>query len=366
VAEIGKYSIKVYFETIGEFLETYGPRIQEGGMEILLTQRLSVGDLVKLEFRLKSEYPILEGTGIIRSVSEKGKGFLVFVAFQELDEKSRKIIEEALRLYRPKKEEEVLEVTGEEVEEVVEEGGKEEVKEVVEESFDLPELEGGFSEEKKEVEEILFPEETLPEERKVEEAKRRKVPVPLLWVLPAVVLAGVGIMVFFFFFRSSSPPSSPSPVSSPIPTARVEEPTSPPLPVSPPSSSVSPPVPVSPPSPPPIPSPPPRVSLKVSTKARHLTSVEFYKGGVLLTFDGDPPSPKTFVLSSPSRFVVDLFGIKSKLPVRNGKLKVSGSSPYVEQIRIGDHGEKIRIVFDLKKEKKFSVKKEGETLYFLP
>ncbi|RMF18638.1 MAG: AMIN domain-containing protein [Candidatus Dadabacteria bacterium] len=90
--------VKMQFATIGEFLQSYAQNISEGGMQLAVAQELQEGDRVGLEFKLKSDYPLIEGTAVVRWCRPSGNHFLVGVAFEELDERSRHTISEALSL----------------------------------------------------------------------------------------------------------------------------------------------------------------------------------------------------------------------------------------------------------------------------
>ncbi len=89
--------VRMHFSTIGEFLQSQAENISTGGMQLTTSQPLAVGDLVGLEFRLTSNYPLIEGTATVKWCRPAGAVFQVGVEFGDLDERSQRVIAEAVR-----------------------------------------------------------------------------------------------------------------------------------------------------------------------------------------------------------------------------------------------------------------------------
>lgn len=90
--------VRMYFETIGDFMQTYARNISETGMQLAASKPLEDDALIGLEFRLKSEYPLIEGTARVRWCRPHGQHYLVGVEFDAIDERSRKIIRDAVHM----------------------------------------------------------------------------------------------------------------------------------------------------------------------------------------------------------------------------------------------------------------------------
>lgn len=90
--------VRMRFQSIGDFLQSYAKDISGGGMQLAVAQELAAGDVVGLEFKLKSNYPLIEGTAEVKWCRPHGEHFMVGVAFLDLDERSRKVIEEAVQI----------------------------------------------------------------------------------------------------------------------------------------------------------------------------------------------------------------------------------------------------------------------------
>jgi type IV pilus assembly protein PilQ len=81
-------------------------------------------------------------------------------------------------------------------------------------------------------------------------------------------------------------------------------------------------------------------SRSVSKPARRLTGVKDQGGRLQLSFDGDPAKYQLLRLASPSRLVLDVFGVKLVTSVKRVQ---SGA---FATIRAGAHPEKVRLVVD--------------------
>lgn len=94
------------------------------------------------------------------------------------------------------------------------------------------------------------------------------------------------------------------------------------------------------------PSVPPPAAASATTAAetatRKLTSITTQNNNIILALDGAIREFKTFRLSNPERYVVDLMGVQSALPVRLLPLNSAG----VASARIGLYPDKVRVVFD--------------------
>jgi hypothetical protein len=89
--------VRMHFSTIGEFMQSQAENISTGGMQLTTSQPLAVGDLVGLEFRLTSNYPLIEGTATVKWCRPAGANFQVGVEFGDLDERSQRVIAEAVK-----------------------------------------------------------------------------------------------------------------------------------------------------------------------------------------------------------------------------------------------------------------------------
>lgn len=90
--------VRMRFQSIGDFLQSYAKNISGGGMQLAVAQELAVGDVVGLEFKLKTNYPLIEGTAEVKWCRPYGEHYLVGVSFLDLDERSQKVIAEAVQL----------------------------------------------------------------------------------------------------------------------------------------------------------------------------------------------------------------------------------------------------------------------------
>ncbi len=78
---------------------------------------------------------------------------------------------------------------------------------------------------------------------------------------------------------------------------------------------------------------------------------------VKISADGPIKKESNYQLTSPDRLVVDLPGI-----TRAPTSAVSGDGTRLDQVRVGLHSNKIRLVFDLNYALNASLEKEGSTL----
>ena len=83
-----------------------------------------------------------------------------------------------------------------------------------------------------------------------------------------------------------------------------------------------------------------------SAPAKKLVQVEVADGTVMLKMDGAPGTIKQFTLKSPTRLVVDMFGIKPALKERSFK-----SENGFDRVRLGVYPDKVRVVLDASKGK---------------
>ena len=95
------------------------------------------------------------------------------------------------------------------------------------------------------------------------------------------------------------------------------------------------------------PPPPPTVV----NKAKEVVNVLFEEKNDFITFnivaDGRFENYNSFKLDSPARLVLDIWGVGSRYPQKSIKMK----SPFVKEVRIGQHPDKVRLVFDSTKSK---------------
>jgi type IV pilus assembly protein PilQ len=95
------------------------------------------------------------------------------------------------------------------------------------------------------------------------------------------------------------------------------------------------------------PPPPPTVV----NKAKDVVNVLFEEKNDFITFniiaDGRLENYDSFKLDSPARLVLDIWGVGSRYPQKSIKMK----NPFVKEVRIGQHPDKVRLVFDSLKPK---------------
>ena len=95
------------------------------------------------------------------------------------------------------------------------------------------------------------------------------------------------------------------------------------------------------------PPPPPTVV----NKAKEVVNVLFEEKSDFITFnivaDGRLENYNSFKLDSPARLVLDIWGVGSRYQKKSLKMK----NPFVKEVRIGQHPDKVRLVFDSTKSK---------------
>lgn len=98
----------------------------------------------------------------------------------------------------------------------------------------------------------------------------------------------------------------------------------------------------------PLPAPPP------VNKAKDVVNVLFEEKNDFITFniiaDGRLENYDSFKLDSPARLVLDIWGVGSRYPKKSIKMK----NPFIKEVRIGQHPDKLRLVFDSSKPKLYS------------
>ncbi len=134
--------LKVYFETLDEFVEAYSQHISKGGMFIKTPVQLKGGQKIKVELKLKNNQSLIRGIAeVIWEKVEGGKTTGVGIKFIQLTPESLKFLEQIQKKLK-EKEEEILsaEEVLEEPEEIIEEPEvvEEKVREVLKEPS-LPE-----------------------------------------------------------------------------------------------------------------------------------------------------------------------------------------------------------------------------------
>jgi type IV pilus assembly protein PilQ len=86
-------------------------------------------------------------------------------------------------------------------------------------------------------------------------------------------------------------------------------------------------------------------------KAKDVVKVLFEEKNDFITFniiaDGKLENYNSFKLESPARLVLDIWGVGSRYPQKSIKMK----NPFVKAVRIGQHPDKLRFVFDSSKPK---------------
>ena len=86
-------------------------------------------------------------------------------------------------------------------------------------------------------------------------------------------------------------------------------------------------------------------------KAKEVVNVLFEEKNDFITFniiaDGRLENYNSFKLDSPARLVLDIWGVGSRYPQKSIKMK----NPFVKAVRIGQHPDKLRLVFDSSKPK---------------
>lgn len=90
-----RFSINREFESIGELIDEYVVNISQGGIFIKSREPLPVGTEVDLKFTIiLDDFETIEGQGkVVRCITE-GEDAGMGVQFTEMDEKSRRVIEE--------------------------------------------------------------------------------------------------------------------------------------------------------------------------------------------------------------------------------------------------------------------------------
>jgi type IV pilus assembly protein PilQ len=84
-------------------------------------------------------------------------------------------------------------------------------------------------------------------------------------------------------------------------------------------------------------------------KAKEVANVSFEEKSDYITFniigDGRIENYNSFKLDSPARLVLDVWGVESRYPKKTINMK----NPFVKAVRIGQHPDKLRLVFDSSK-----------------
>jgi len=83
-------------------------------------------------------------------------------------------------------------------------------------------------------------------------------------------------------------------------------------------------------------------TLPTAVATRSLTAISVKENKIILAIDGGAGEFKTFRLSNPDRYVVDLFDVKSALTSRIIPVNAAG----VSSARLGMYPDKVRVVFD--------------------
>jgi type IV pilus assembly protein PilQ len=87
----------------------------------------------------------------------------------------------------------------------------------------------------------------------------------------------------------------------------------------------------------------------IVNKAKEVANVLFEEKNDFVTFnilgDGRIENYDSFKLDAPARLVLDLWGVESRFPKKSIKM----SNPFVKAVRIGQHPDKLRLVFDSSK-----------------
>lgn len=394
-----KFVIRVYFETIGEFIENYGPHVSEGGMTLMLTKELKPQDMVGIEFKLKSEYPLIQGKARVVEVIPEGKGYRVRVQFLELDEKSRQVIQQAIKMRGSQ----ALKSFSQEPpkSESTESG----ITELSEDLLEVPEL----SEEEEpisfnhtltkdagEPEAVELAEESPPSSPQKELlslalddsiSKERSRARSRIFIFTGITLVFSGLLLagaWFLWFKRPAPPQRTQRLVEPAsPTTALPEPTrtapSPHTQVGSPSPHT-----ISPLPPTGIPqtleartlhqAPPPEIAPPSRTRersmeprplppARKILKIEAQENSLKISMDGGITESriKGFLLKDPYRFVVDFKGIE----LLRG-IKVTHPQQVMVRLRTGNHPGFARLVFDLDKPKRFQIKIKGDTVWITP
>lgn len=397
-----KFVIRVYFETISEFIENYGPHISEGGMTLMLTRELKPQDLVGIEFKLKSEYPLIQGKARVMEVHPEGNAYRVRVQFLDLDEKSQQVIQQAIKMKgaRPLSASPAPQEKGEEKE-------KEEVSEVSEDLLEVPEVEAEAEVEEKEetlslLEEtgeespVVEEEEPSPSRRELlthafedslsEKRQRSLRRIAAYTGITLLLLALLGGGLWFLLQRRPQTvalekphtPPLPAPVTQPAPFTHPEgareglgqQPGV--------TGGTAAPAPLTAHAPPP-PAPPspsrdepkktaslkekPQPARKVMAPAKTIKGfeVEGERVGIILDGEVHPPQVKGFTMKNPDRYVVDLKGVELKRGIRAPR-----TGGIIAGIRHGNHPGYARVVLDLKASRKFRVEIEGDRVWIVP
>lgn len=90
--------VRMQFETIGEFLQSYAQNISATGMKLAVAQELATDDLIAIEFKLKSSYPLIQSTARVKWCEAADGHFMIGVEFDDLDERSKNTIQEAIAI----------------------------------------------------------------------------------------------------------------------------------------------------------------------------------------------------------------------------------------------------------------------------
>ena len=76
-----KTVVRCYFKTFGDFVTTYASDLSKGGLFVSSHEHVGEGDPLRLEFKLRNDYPLIMGEGEV--VSVQAGGFVV--NFTQLD-----------------------------------------------------------------------------------------------------------------------------------------------------------------------------------------------------------------------------------------------------------------------------------------
>ena len=89
-----KTVVRCYFKTFGDFVTIYSTDVSKQGILVKSDIPLESGDAVRLEFKLRNDYPLIMGEGQVAQVDAGG----AYIKFIQLDADSEKFLNEVVKV----------------------------------------------------------------------------------------------------------------------------------------------------------------------------------------------------------------------------------------------------------------------------
>lgn len=89
-----KTVVRCYFKTFGDFVMIYSTDVSKDGILVKSDTPLQTGDPVRLEFKLRNDYPLIMGEGQVAHAGDNG----AFIKFVQLDADSEKFLNEVVKV----------------------------------------------------------------------------------------------------------------------------------------------------------------------------------------------------------------------------------------------------------------------------